>query len=148
MLRDYVYTLDASLIERALSRFDILMPDEKHKRALIEFQILTPDSFIWRFLIDGAVYYLYAEDYVEGLDDVRNKISLYAVKNADLKFIKARQHKQFDNTEPVKNSAVYQEPEDYNEMKLYTIDSGFDFVFLCKSSEDASNALFNNWAGS
>jgi hypothetical protein len=144
MLRDYVYTLDASLIERTFSRFDILIPEEKHKHALIEFQVLTPDSFIWRFLIDGTVYYLYAKDYVQGLDDVRNKINLYAVKDADLEFIKAKQQKQFDDAEPVRNSTVYQEPEDYNEMKQYAVDSGFDFVFLCKSSEDASNALFND----
>ena len=144
MLRDYIYTLDASLIERTLSRFNILISEEKHKHALIEFQVLTPDSFIWRFLINGIIYYLYAEDYVQGLDDVRNKINSYAVEGADLEFIKANQQKQFDDAEPVKNSAVYQEPEDYDEIKQYAVDSGFDFVFLCKSSEDAGNALFND----
>jgi hypothetical protein len=144
MLRDYVYTLNPSLIEQTLSRFNILIPKEEHKQALIEFQVLTPDSFIWRFLIDGVVYYLYAEDFVQDLEYVRNQINSYAVKNAELEFVKAKQQKQFDDAEPVKSSAVYEKPEDYDEMKLYAVDSGYDFVFLCKSSEDANNALFND----
>ena len=144
MIRDFVYTLDPALIERVLSQFSIVVPNEKHTLALIEFQVITPDSFVWRFLIDGAVYYLYAEDYVQGLEDVRSKIGSYATKDAALDFIKAKQQKEFDDTEPAKSAMVYKEPEDYDEMKHFTVDSGYDFVFLCKSSEDASRALFND----
>jgi hypothetical protein len=143
MLRDFVYTLDPSLIERTLARFDIVIPEERGAHALIEFQVLSPDSFIWRFLIDGAVYYMYAEDYVEGLEYVRGEISAYAIDEIELEFIKAKQQKEFEDTDPVKNATVYKPPEDYDKMKQFAVSSGYDFVFLCRSSEDASGALFN-----
>ncbi len=144
MLRDYVYTLDPSLLEHTLSRFDVLIPAEQHKHALIQFQVLTPDSFIWKFLIDGVVYYLYAEDYIQGLKFVHDEINHYAVENSQIEFVKAKHQKQFDDTDPARNTAVYKEPEDYDEMKLYAVDSGYDFVFLCTSNEDASKVFFNN----
>lgn len=144
MLRDFVHTLDSALVTQTLKRFDISIPDKKHAFTLIEFQVITPDSIIWRFLINRTVYYLYAEDYVEGLKDVQNKISSYAVKDAKLDFIKVKQPKTFDDAEPRKTAVIYEEPENSNEMMQFAVDSGHDFVFLCSSTEDANNALFND----
>ena len=127
-----------------LGKFNLELPTEKYKILLIEFQVLTPDSFIWRLLIDGNVYYLYAEDFVEGLADIEHKILNYAVKDAELDFIKARSPEPFNKATAVTHAVVYKEPQRSAAMMRYAVSSGHDFVFLCKSSEDGSHALFND----
>jgi hypothetical protein len=81
---------------------------------------------------------------VEGLDDIRRKISSYAPSNIEFDFVKAKQQKKFDDAEPVNHAKLYNEPKDYDEMKQFSVGSGHDFVFLCKSNESSNNALFND----
>jgi len=144
MLRDYTYTLDSSLIINALKRFNLDIPEALGAMALLEFKLLTPDSFMWRFLINGTIYYLYAEDFVEGLENVRGEIGANIRHSPNLKFIEARMKKEFENTEPVASAEIYKKSDGSREMMKYAIDSGYDFVFLCRSDEDTRNALFNN----
>lgn len=143
MLRDFVHHPDSTLIEQILDQFSLPL-DKERSFVLIEFQVLSPDSFVWRLLVNKVVYYLYAEDYVEGLEDIKNKVMSYAVQDTELDFVKARQHEKFDRAQPVNNAVVYEKPEDSTKMMQFAISSGYDFVFLCKSSEAASYALFNN----
>jgi hypothetical protein len=143
MLRDYIYSLDPTLLEWSFGRFDIAIPKRKGGITLLEFRIISPDSFMWRFLIDRHVYYLYAEDFVAGLDDIEEKIVHATNKQMNLEFIRAKEAKDFHESEPYMNSAVYEPPIDEEQMMKFAIDSGYDFVFLCKSDEDISDAFFN-----
>lgn len=144
MLRDFVYSLDSAVVMQALGKFDLPMPAEKHKFSLLEFRVLTPDSFAWKFLINEVIYHLYAEDFVQGLADVRSKISSYATNGKELTFIKAKHPEEFANAGPVKSATVYDRPKDADEMMAYAVSSGYDFVFLCRSDEDAGRALFSD----
>lgn len=143
MLRDFVYHPDSTLIQQVLDRFDLTL-NKEHGFALIEFQVLSPDSFVWRLLVNNAVYYLYAEDYIEGLEYVKDSIASYAVPNVKFDFVKAKQQESFDDASPVKNATVYEAPENPATMMQFAVSSGHDFVFLCKSDEAANRALFNN----
>lgn len=141
MLRHFSQQPNLYLIKDVLAQFDNPVPEKQI--TLIEFQTLSPDSFRWRLLLDGVVYYLYAEDHISNFKDVQNKINSWFAPNAKIDFIKTKQRENFADTMPFKSAAVYKEPSDYDQMKLYAIRSGYDFVFLCKSNEDPSNALFN-----
>ena|SRR5687768_5565146 len=142
MLRDFSRQPRRELIDSILIQFDIPLPP-KERITLIEFQILSPDSFRWRLLIDRAVYYLYAEDHIHSFEEVQDKVSSWFVAGTKLDFIKAKQQKEFVDTEPLKNTAVYKEPEDYDRLKHFAVTSGYDFVFLCRSDEDSSSVYFN-----
>lgn len=76
VLRDFVYTTDQRLLMHVLQRFGIVVPQGEYI-ALLRFEVITPDSFIWRLGIGKHVYYLYAEDYIPGLDHVRKVVSSY-----------------------------------------------------------------------
>lgn len=89
MLREYAYTLNPTLITDVLRRFKISIPETFGDLTLVEFRLLSPDSFLWKFIIGGAVYYLYAEDSIESLNDVRSKIIFHTHNVANLKFIEA-----------------------------------------------------------
>lgn len=145
MLRDFVYAPDTAQLAQILGKFEIPALTTKNGFALIEFQTLTPDSFIWRLLIHQTVYYLYAEDFVDGLASVEYNIRSYAVKGATFEFVKVKDRQKFDDASPVKSAALYKEPTDSNDMMAFAASSGYDFVFLCTSDEDANDALFNSY---
>jgi hypothetical protein len=50
----------------------------------------------------------------------------------------------FDDAGPVKSAMVYAKPDKRADMMEYAVDSGYDFVFLCKSDEEADDAYFND----
>ena len=141
MIRDFVDTLDTSSIKQVLTQFKLNLPEAATGGiALLEFKVLTPDSFVWRFLINGAVYYLYTEDFVEGLDDIRSKLN-HIFKNAsNLEFIETIDRIKFEDASPVRAAAIYKKPKNKDEMMKFAVESGYDFVFLCKSNEDNSDA--------
>lgn len=145
MLRDYIYTLDTTLLKESFPRFDLTMPKGRGSVVLVEFRILSPDSFIWRFLIGESVYYLYAEDFVAGLDYVKAKILHAADRKMRIEFVRTREPKDFYESTPYVAASTYQPPKDENEMMKFAIDSGYDFVFLCKSNESIDDVFFNNY---
>lgn len=142
MLRSFRYSPDKEHVLEALSCFDIELPE---RIALVRFEVITPDSFMWRMMIGDSVYYLYAEDYVPGLKHVQAIINQYLEKD-DWNFIKPRITIEFENSTPVKGASTYKKAEDADAMMKYAVDSGHDFVFLVRSSEDASNAQFSESA--
>lgn len=145
MVRDFVHTLDTSQIKQTLTQFKLNLPEAATGGiALLEFKILTPDSFMWRFLINGAVYYLYAEDFIEGLNSVRHTLNRIAKHSSNLEFIEAKQHGKFENTDPARTATIYKKPKNKDEVMKFAVESGYDFVFLCKSNEDSNNAYFND----
>jgi hypothetical protein len=145
MIRDFIHTLDTSSIKQMLSQFKLNLPEAATGGiALLEFRVLTPDSFVWRFLINGVIYYLYAEDFVEGLDDIHRKLKRISKSSSNLEFIEAKEHKKFDDAGPVRVATLYKKPKNKSEMMKFAVESGYDFVFLCKSDEDGDDAYFND----
>ena len=142
MLRHFSQQPNLDLIKNVLAQFD--NPTPKKQMTLIDFQVLSPDSFRWRLLIDGVVYYLYAEDHITSFKDVHKKINSWFAPTVNISFIKAKKQENFIDSTPFKSATIYKKPSDYNQMKFYAISSGYDFVFLCKSDENPNNALFNN----
>lgn len=136
MLRSFEHDPNKKYILEALSRFDIELPA---RITLVSFEVITPDSFLWRILIGDSVYYLYAEDYVPGLAYVKSIFSQY-LGNENWEFIKPRIHIKFEDAKPVKAAFTYKKADDAGAMMRYAIDSGYDFVFLVRSSENPKQA--------
>lgn len=143
MLREYSINSSRPLLSDALSRFTFAPSVSTEDFTLLSFITLTPDSFIWKLIIDDAVYFLYAEDYVPGLRQVEYEIKNCA-GNEDMKltFIPANASQAFEDTSPNKSAQIYKPPQDeYNFMK-YAVSSGYDFVFLCKTDIPVVDAYF------
>lgn len=145
MIRDFEYSPKTSQIVDILQRFGLDLANENFPFALLRFEVITPDSFMWRLLINNDIYYLYAEDYVSGLDHIKSVFKSY-LESDKWDFVTPDKTIAFGSASPVKSAAVYQEPEDTEEMMKYTVDSGHDFVFLIKSQEDADGAQFSDHA--
>lgn len=131
MLRDYAYTENWRLLDRALEQFIDLPP----RLSLVGFTELSPDSFLWKIFDGQTVYYLYAEDYVPSLDHVKQQIHSFWPGDIQLEFIPAKQPIAFEDSSPNKTAVVYQPPEDEYKFAQYAAQSGYDFVFLLRSSE-------------
>jgi hypothetical protein len=142
MLRQYSYTLDPTLLRETLEQFDLTLPAGGHQYALLEYKTVTPDSFIWKFLIEDSIYYLYAEDFIDSLDAVRESILRLSKDQSPFEFIKVKTAKDFDEAGPVAASEIYKHPDDYDNLKLYAADAGHDFAFLVRSEENPSDAFF------
>lgn len=145
MIRDFVYNPKASQIVEILQQFGFELSNEEFPFALLRFEILTPDSFMWRLLIDENIYYIYAEDYVSGLDYIKNVFDSY-LEDHKWEFVIPSKAITFESASPVVGADIYQEPNDKAEMMKYAADSGHDFVFVIKSSENAGDAQFSDHA--
>ena len=133
-----------SPLGQLLGRFELNLPKAAGSIAVLEFKVLTPDSFLWRLLIGESVYYLYAEDFIESMDDVRHKLTHLTKSSASLELIEARERAEFEDSEPVKAATLYKTPSNKKELMKFAVSSGYDFVFLCKSSENSNDAYFNS----
>lgn len=131
MLRD-LYAYGTEELKDVLGKFKL---NDSRLIDITKFQMLTPDSFIWRLRMTNGVYYLYAEDFIESLEHVKRSIQEVAGPHPG-KFIEAIEQKEFEELEPVLNSEVYAEPDEYNEQIMkFAVDSGHDLVFLYKIME-------------
>ncbi len=137
-----MYHQDSNIIPDILGRFNIELPEYI---ALIRFEVITPDSFMWRLLISEHIYYLYAEDYVPSLSHIKSLFDQY-IENTEWSFVKPRKVIHFEDASPVKGATTYAPPDASDNMMRYALDSGYDFVFLARSSEDATNAFFSDTA--
>lgn len=139
MLRDFAYSPNQELITTALKQFDLEVPD---KYTLLHFELLSPDSFMWRLRIGSAIYYVYAEDFISGMDDIVNAFNKL-IGDSQWELVRAKNIKKLHDTSPFKSATVYQEPENVSEMMHYAVDSGHDFVFLARSRESVEDAYFS-----
>lgn len=144
MIRDFIRIDGTSPIKQLLSRFELGLPEVADHIVLLEFRILTPDSFLWRLLIGGTIYYLYAEDFVEDLDAIQRTITNALKHPAKLELVKAKERRSFEETEPVKAAVFYKKSKNEAELMRFAVDSGYDFAFLCRSDEDSTHAYFNS----
>lgn len=131
MLRDYQYNENWRLLDKAIESF-IDLPD---RLSLIGFQVLSPDSFLWKIFDGKNIYYLYAEDYVPSLDHVTAQIKDFWPNEIKLEFLPVKKQVAFEDSGPNRTSESYSPPKDEYEFTKYAWPSGYDFVFLLKSSE-------------
>jgi len=134
MIRDFQYNADVNLIIEVLQKFGFNLVHEKYPLSLLQFEVISPDSFMWRLSIGGSIYYLYAEDFVSGLDYVKHTFEDY-LESRDWEFVKPLKTVKFEDASPVVGANVYNKASDADAMMEYAVDSGYDFVFLVKSSE-------------
>lgn len=145
-LADFVYNPDEQVLTEALEKFSL--PETKPFRfQLVRFECISPDSFMWRLRIGDSIYYLYAEDFVEGLDDVKGKFADY-MQTHDFELVPVREsaHSSFKESSPVMGASVYKEPADSERMMNFALPSGHYFAFLAQSREDSDWALFSDRA--
>lgn len=131
MLRDYSYTENWRLLDQALVMFIDLPP----RLSLVGFTVLSPDSFLWKIFDGETIYYLYAEDYVPSLDHVRQQILDFWPDVVKLEFVPVKQPVAFEDSSPNKIAFIYRPPEDEYTFAKYAGQSGYDFVFLLRTSE-------------
>lgn len=131
MLRDYQYTSDKQLVINAVSQF----ADAAGEFEIVGFTSLSPDSFLWILSSDKGVYYLYAEDFIDDYKIAEHAAAEYAAAFAKLTFIPAKQPLQFEQSSPYQSASVYKPPSNITEFQKYAGQSGYDFVFLLRSSE-------------
>lgn len=135
MLRDFFIDKNLPLIMTIVSQFEVAEP--KYTQ-LIKSEALSPDSFTWIILLDDAIYYLYAEDYVPGLDYVK-KTFAELIPTTNWELVKAKKPKTFETSSPVARASVYKKADDADEMMRYAVSSGHDFVFLARSDQDPND---------
>ena len=131
MLRNYQYTPDKQLVVDAVAAF----ADAPSEFDIVGFTALSPDSFLWTLSTNQAVYYLYAEDFVSDYHAALHAAQVYTPASAELSFIPAKQPLDFETSTPNQSAAVYQPPNDLAEFQKHASQSGYDFVFLLRSSE-------------
>lgn len=146
MIRDFVYSFDSKPVLELLKQFEMVVPDKYGYIAIVKFETISPDSFMWRILnVNDAVYYLYAEDYVPGIEHVKHVFDQYIGVNK-WDFVRASNPKRFEDASAVVSAQVYYEPENSDTMMMFAVDSGYDLVFLARSAEDPKNGLFSDHA--
>jgi hypothetical protein len=143
MIRDFSYALPEELFE-TLAKFQDAVP-KNEQICLLRFEVITPDSFMWRLLISGRIYYLYAEDFVSGLGQIKHIFDSY-LESPDWQFVPVKNPVSFEASSPVAGAAVYEKPDDVETMMRYAVPSGHDFVFLAISNEKADDANFSDEA--
>lgn len=131
VLRDYEYTENWRLLDAALNQFIDLPP----RLSLVGYTALSPDSFVWKIFDGESVYYLYAEDFIENLEQVKRAIKNFWPDDISLEFIPVKEPRAFEDSSPNQASEIYKPPDDEYNFIRYAGQSGYDFVFLLRSSE-------------
>ncbi len=143
MLRDFQYNPAADQIEEVLRRFKLDYAAEKSQLDVLRFEVIGPDSFMWKLFLGDAIYYLYAEDYVSGIDYIKDIFTDY-LGHDKWDFVKPQHTIEFESASPVKGAAIYQKPERVDDLMDYAVDSGYDFVFMVKTLENPDDAHFSD----
>ncbi|MGO3702195.1 MAG: hypothetical protein ACTJG2_03350 [Candidatus Saccharimonadales bacterium] len=137
MLRDYHYTENWRLLDGALEQFIDLPPTLK----LVQYICITPDSFLWKIASDETVYYLYVEDYIEGLVSVRESVAAYAPEGVVLTFLPAKKSVALENSTSDQEASIHQPSGKEHEIATFSRESGYDSVFLMKSDEAVNDVI-------
>lgn len=142
MIRDYAYQSGHGIVTAILAKFKIEKPDYI---VVTRFEVITPDSFVWRLETNLGMYYLYAEDFIPGIDHIKGFYERYIVGHA-WELIEVERVEAFEDAAPVKSATTYQRPDDADEILRYAVSSGHDFVFLARSDEAIEDAQFSDQA--
>ena len=128
MLRDEANGSPA--LHSVLAQFAL---DEEALIDVLEFRKLSSDSYIWKLRLSDYIYYLYAEDFVESLEQVTDTIRI-ATEGTPGDLVAALTPMDFATASPVMSTSVYEKPSDFDDkIAHYAVESGYDFVFLFKT---------------
>ena len=131
MIRDWNGDTHHDLLD-ILEKFDV----SDTKLRLIKFEIVSPDSFIWFIAVNNQRYCLYAEDFVQSLEDVLEAIHANLPENEphdNYQLVPVKNPEKWTESTPVTQADISIPPEDQAEFMRYAATSGYDFVFLAKS---------------
>lgn len=130
MLRDEANGSPA--LHAALQQFD--MGDEA-LLSVKKFIALSPESFVWLLECSEYIYYLYAGDFVESLEQITDVMRL-ASDGTPGELVRVFTPIPFEELSPVTANTVYEKPDDYDEkIAHYAGESGYDFVFLFRTEQ-------------
>lgn len=141
MLRNFQYDPNQDQLLEVLQKFKLDFNAQKSPIDVLRFEVLSPDSFMWKLLLGNAIYYLYAEDYVSGIDYIQDEFNDY-LGTEKWEFVRPNKVSSFEESEPVKSAEVYEKPERADDLMEYAVSSGYDFVFLVKTLENPDSAHF------
>ncbi len=141
MLRNFVYHPSTSQLNDILVQFGVPVYKSENPYTLLQFMRYSPDSFMWKLIINNMVYYIYAEDYVPGLEAATDKLD-YRLGASTWDFVPVQHEESIELASPVANADVYVLQDDASDMMRYAVASGHDFVFLVRSNESAATAHF------
>jgi hypothetical protein len=112
---------------------------------VVQFQKLSANSFVWKLRFSDYMYYLYAVDFVESLEQVTDTLRIITDGTPGF-LVRALNPLDFASASPVVAATVYQKPVSYDEkVAPHATESGYDFVFLYKTDDRAEEA-FNVFA--
>jgi len=143
MLRDFQYKPSSAQIAEVLAQFDLDYKSNTSSLDVLRFEVLSPDSFVWKLLLGNVIYYLYAEDYVPGIEYIKGEITDY-LGNEKWDFVRSKEVVDFDTSSPVTSAEIYKKPDRTDDLMKYAVSSGYDFVFLVKTLENPDDAHFPN----
>lgn len=100
-----------------------------------QFRMLTPNSFMWCLRMSEYVYYLYAVDFVNTLEEITDTLRI-ATDGTPGELVLAAKPLDFDSASPVSSSTIYEKPTDFDsKIAHYAAESGYDFVFLYRTDQ-------------
>lgn len=104
-----------------------------------QFRMLTAESFLWQLRLSDNVYFMYATDFIQSLEQVANTLQV-ATDGEPGELVPVRTPIPFEEAGPVTASSVYDKPDDWDEkIAHYAGESGYDFVFLYKTEQLSEN---------
>lgn len=110
---------------------------EANDLRLLKYETLSPDSFIWVVGMNGSRYCLYAEDFVTSTEDVVEAMNEHGTlegETDDYELLSVKNPKDFESSSPVTSADAYEKPADTRKFMENAVPSGYDFVFLGKST--------------
>lgn len=140
MLRDEANGSPA--LHAVISQFDI---GDETVIDVVAFRKLRPNCFLWKVRMSDYIYYVYAEDFVESLEQVTDTLRI-ATEGTPGELVAAKVPMDFASASPVMSASIYEKPSDFDDkIAHYTVESGYDFVFLFRTDE-ASDKDFDELA--
>ena len=101
--------------------------------SVLEFRKLGTEQFLWKLQMSDYIYYVYAEDFVESLEQVTDTLQV-ATDGTPGELVPAVAPLDFESASPVMSASVYEKPTDFDDkIAHYAGESGYDFVFLYRT---------------
>lgn len=131
MLRDEAAGTPAlhDILEQFQVSEDEVLLDVRH------FRMLTPNSFVWQIRMSDFVYFVYAVDFVNSLEEITDTLRIIT-EGMPGELVPAKVPLSFESASPVSSSTIYEKPTDFDDkISHYAGESGYDFVFLYQTDQ-------------
>jgi hypothetical protein len=137
MLRDE--TNGSPALHAVLDQFEL--EDETLLDVLL-FRTLNSHSFLWQLRLTDSIYYVYATDFVESLEQITSTLQV-ATDGTPGELVPVKRPMIFEEASPVTSSSLYDKPDDFDtKIAHYTTESGYDFVFLYRTEQSSEEYAY------